>query len=267
MLRPLPEPESESYLACLLADHAAPIIKGIIGRKLQSRENDHAAEAEDLYADVIVQLITRLRKLISNPEENSIGDFCGYVAVTAYNACNLYLRRKYPSRWRLKNRLRYLLSRSSDFALWESADGDSLCGLSTWRDRKQGLKGRAWQLQLTEKPDALKRAGLATGPPHAALPDLVHAVFRHIGSPVCLDELLRVVADLQGVHDQLVVVDIADEENSVLRASETKVAPSFATEVEQRSYLRRLWTEIIQHTTAETTRPATWRLPLQVSGM
>jgi len=55
----------------------------------------------------MVELIGRLRAIKQPEQLEAIGSFSGYTAVTAYHACNEYLRRKYPNRHRLKNRLRY----------------------------------------------------------------------------------------------------------------------------------------------------------------
>ena len=242
-------PESEDNLARLIEGHAAPIIKGIIGSKLRAGagENPSWQEAADLYGDVVVQLLARLRAFISDPDEHFIGDFRGYVAVTAYNACHLHLRKKYPARWRLKNRLRYTLSRAEEFALWEGEGGDWLCGLSAWRGRKKSSAGAAQRLRrLADDPGALQKAGPAADARRAELPELLRAVFGHVGGPVSLEELLGVVADLQGVRDTVVTVDISEDESFGASREQAEAATGFATEVERRSYLRRLWEEIIQ---------------------
>lgn len=247
LVRPAPESELKDNLARLIAEHAAPIIKGVIRRKLQAGGGDSASrqQAEDLYGDVVVQLLTRLQAFIADPHENSIGDFHGYVAVTTYNACHLYLRRKYPSRWRLKNRLRYTLSRAGDFALWQGDDGDLLCGFRAWLNSKQDSReGNRRLRQLTDDPEARQRAGLTAGAPQVELSDVLRAAFRFAGGPVGLDELLAVVADLLGVRDQNVTGDISVEQDFNGRAARIDGATGFATELEQRSYLRRLWDEI-----------------------
>ena len=66
-------------------------------------------DAGGLLNDILLNLISRLRHVRHDPPEHAIADFRSYVASTAYNACNLYLRRTFPRHSRLKNRLRYLL--------------------------------------------------------------------------------------------------------------------------------------------------------------
>src|SRR5688572_30389241 len=83
------EQQTEECLARLITDHAAPIIKGILRSKLRSHAGgDHSAEAlEDLYGEVVVKLLARLRPIIANSDGSSITDFRGYVAVVTYNTC------------------------------------------------------------------------------------------------------------------------------------------------------------------------------------
>ena len=248
LLRPAPGPAAEGELARLVDEHAAPIIKGIVEGKLRGRAGDDLSrqEAEDLYGEVIVQLLTRLRAFVSDPDEHPIGDFRGYVAVTAYNACNLRLRKQHPARWRLKNRLRYTLSRHGDFALWQAAGGgDWLCGLRAWGGRAEASTEGARRLRrLADDPDSQPAAALSAEARRSELPGLLRAVLNYAGGPVPLDDLLAVVADLQGVRDRVTAVDVSAVQDSDGRLGEAGASAGFAAEVEQRSYLRRLWDEI-----------------------
>ena len=82
-----------------------------------------------------------------------------------------------------------------------------------------------------------------TDAPKAELTELLSAVFRHAGGTVQLDDLLSLVARLQGVRDRVVDMNAIEESEF---ENEEKVSTGFATEVERRSYLRRLWDEITQ---------------------
>jgi len=241
LLRAAHEPEAESLLAQLIAEHAAPIIKGIIKSKLHATEQASYQEAEDLYGEVVVQLLTRLRAFVADPEANHITDFRGYVAVITYNTFHHYLRRKYPARWRLKNRLRYLLTHRGDFALWDDGEGDLLCGFAVWRARGKEA-ARAWQLrQFADAPESLKHAGAEGG--QSDLAELLSAVFKFTGAPVRIEDLLSTVADLLDVRESVAVQRVAEDE---VDGGEVDLRVSFATETERRSYLRRLWVEITQ---------------------
>src|SRR6185503_14922752 len=77
------EAESESLLTTLLVEHAGPVIRKIIRRKLDDRFRTQ--ETEDVYGEVVTQLLERLR-LCKTGSEDGIQDFRNYVAVTTYNA-------------------------------------------------------------------------------------------------------------------------------------------------------------------------------------
>jgi hypothetical protein len=72
-------------LTSLLEEQAGPVIKRIIRRKLDDRFRGQ--EAEDVYCEVVTQLVERLRLCKDRPTSDGIRDFCNYVAVTTYNAC------------------------------------------------------------------------------------------------------------------------------------------------------------------------------------
>ena len=102
------EEQADRYLATLIDEHAAPIIKEILGSSLRFHiDNNGAAstqDANDLFNDIVANLLSRLRQIRSDSSRGAITDLRGYIAATAYNACNVYLRQKYPRRSRLKDR-------------------------------------------------------------------------------------------------------------------------------------------------------------------
>lgn len=244
------ESEAETCLTQLLSVHAAPIMAGIIRRQFQvhgaGKHNARSQETEDLHSEIVVQLLARLRDSKLQPGGDEIGDFRSYVAVVTYHACHQHLRQKYPQRWRLKNRLRYLLTHREDFALWESAEREWFCGLTAWREQSQ-VPARAGQLQqLHEQPQILQRAGLISGNvQRAELMELASAIFQVVGVPIEFDDLVGVVADLQGIKEHHISSRVDEEkETSEARLPDPRI--SVATKIEQRSYLQRLWSEILQ---------------------
>lgn len=115
------EAESQGLMARLINEQADPLIKEIIAYKLRPSfdgAND-AQESEDVYNNVLMSLLKRLRLAKQQPENQVINNFRGYVATITYNACANLLREKYPQRHILKNRLRYFLTHEAGFALWE----------------------------------------------------------------------------------------------------------------------------------------------------
>jgi hypothetical protein len=96
-LRACDEEGAQIQLTRLLAEHVQPLIKNIVGYKLGVFLNRPAysyrqQEAEDLYEDVLLQIIARLRHLKAYPYL-PILVLQGYVAVVTYRACRKYMAR------------------------------------------------------------------------------------------------------------------------------------------------------------------------------
>jgi len=129
------EVQADHCLTILIDEHATPIVKDILGHGEIAGAGPYSQDASDLLNDIVINLVSRLRQLRHDPTQD-IADFRSYVAGTTYNACNFYLRQKFPRRSRLKNRLRYLLSHDNHFALWNGPSG-LLCGFAAWRDKDE----------------------------------------------------------------------------------------------------------------------------------
>jgi DNA-directed RNA polymerase specialized sigma24 family protein len=247
------EAESESVLTRLLAEQAGPVIKGIIRSKLHASgavdDRLRWQDAEDVYGEVITQLLARLRACKTSPGSDAIGNFRNYVAVTTYNACYHHLRRKYPQRWRLKNRVRYLLTHRPELTLWASADGDWLCGFAAWRAQGRDSPAGAGRLrQLRDAPETLALAGSEYEDiRRVSLADLVSTILRRVAAPVELDALVNTVADVQGIKDLPIATNPDEGEASAGPAEPpTDLRSNVAADVERRSYLQRLWSEIVR---------------------
>jgi hypothetical protein len=191
------DPQKEdALLEELIVQHAQPAIRKTVRSRLAFQSNPETQDMEDISADVVVELISRLRTIRANSSPDAIGSFTGYAAVAAYHACNEYLRRKYPNRHRLKTRLRYLLNTVSPLAIWEDERVEWLCGFARWRDE---AAPPAPSDRLSRYRDLL--SDLPRGP-HAGHPaDAIEKVFRRLGGPVEFDELVGIMAFLWGVDD------------------------------------------------------------------
>lgn len=228
------ESESSSLLEVLLCDHAQPIVRRIVKAHLRTSNVSWGGglrapheDADDLNSRVTLQLLKRLQELKADAGRRSIDGFRNYVAVAAYNACHESLRQKHPERSRLKDKLRYILTRQGGFALWTGENGQMLCGFAAWSARTR---------PASPSLDAADLDRLAT---HRQAVDLIAAVFTTIGGPVAFDTLVAVVAQVQGLGDGGVVVRDA-------RALERLADPHLdaATRIELRMQLTRLWEEI-----------------------
>lgn len=201
------EKQADHCLAGLIDEHAAPIVKEILGSSLRFHLSNNGPaptqDGSDLFNDIIANLLSRLRQIRSGHPQGAIADFRGYIAATAYNACNLYLRQKYPRRSRLKNRLRYLLTHDAAFALWSNEAIGLICGFAKWRDQATLAPQRLLEKIRHDPVEWIQSAGLrSVGIDRAQLSSLLHALFQSCGSPLKLDDLVNIVAEICREKDQ-----------------------------------------------------------------
>jgi hypothetical protein len=238
------EEQADRRLASLIEQHAVPIVREILGSSLRFHPDNHSVastqDANDLFNEIIANLLARLRQIRSDRTRGVIADLRGYIAATAYNACNLYLRQKYPRRSRLKNRLRYLLSHDVDFALWTNEPSGLIGGFVEWRDKAASTPQSFFEKIRQDPVEWIQTVGLpGVGTDRAQLSSLLHALFQSCGSPIKLDDLVNIVAEICREKDQ------PDES---LDAVMNLVAPTlaFETVLEQKRMLSLLWQEVCQ---------------------
>jgi hypothetical protein len=232
----------------LIVVHAGPIIRGIINYKLPASLdnltwNVDSQDADDVYNDVVLELMTWLRKFKANPDENGVKNFCGFVAVLAYRACATYLRKKHPQRLKLKNKIHYVLTHNRNFALWKSDDDEWLCGFNTWRNHNTDYSMSRLEL-LRNDPRAFEHAALPCHNPRQMSPaDLLAALFNWVQTPLKLDDVIATIADLLCIRDQVAETNLGNDDKPG-RISTALI--SISNEVEQRIYLQSIWLEIGQ---------------------
>ncbi|MET0625902.1 MAG: hypothetical protein ABW250_23410 [Pyrinomonadaceae bacterium] len=240
--------EADAHLEILICEHVRPLVKEIIRGVLHGSlhgSTSGGADAEDIASGVVLKLLGRLEDLKACPhDEKGIASFRDYVAVAAYNASHEYLRQKYPERARLKNKLRYILTRREGLALWEGKNKTWLCGLAVWRDQKRtGIpSNRLRHLRgagSTQTPSAKYQLERCQN-----IVELVEAIFHLSGGPLALDELVGLVAELWGITDTPPQTDDGrkDAGSRLERVASAEVDP--ASRIEQRAQLARLWEEI-----------------------
>ena len=230
---------ADEVLLQLINDHAEPVIKGVIRFKLRlsSYRETQRAEADDIYQEVLLQLLSVLQKFRKSPDVNPIADLRGMAAVIAHRTCARWMRRQFPERHALKNRLHYLVTRQRGFALWQNAEGQLVAGFAAWQDQHKSA--------IRQLADALPgHLRSATGGKPQELADTVAAIFNHLGSPIEFDELVSGVVTLLGVSDQP-IESLAEDEDEVALVPDAS-EPDPAWKIEKKMFLRRLWEELEQ---------------------
>ena len=169
-------------IASLITNRVQPIVKRILSRFAWGALRPE--DVDDLTSALQVRVLRRLQ-LLCDSSENVIEHLDDYVARLAYNVVNDYFRRRYPERMRLKNRLRYLLSRHPRFAVWEHEE-ESVCGVREWEGRPPA-----------RSIPAIDAGTLDRSAPAAAMCIL----FERAGGPLRLDDVVRIVAGAWLVPD------------------------------------------------------------------
>lgn len=238
------DPLLESYTKCdeaaaaeqLLQDlleKARITIESVVRRRLAFATSAETQDREDVCGEVVLELLYRLRALRDGESTAAIESFSGYVAAAADHGCDEYLRRKYPQRRRLKNKLRYILSSEPRFALWEKTGSQSsewLCGLRIWQFHGEQ------RIILT--PAALQALDGVSGAGRSRqdVVAMLAGTFNSLQGPILLEELVGIVARLWGISDHSTPID---PERAV-----GSVAPSQELCLLQRRDLERLWNEV-----------------------
>lgn len=233
------EEEAQQQMAILMAAQAEPLINKIVARKLGFSSSEQQADLADVRSEIRLHLLNRLRRLRSIPATAPITDFRAYVVVTSYRGCAAYLRRQYPQRWRLRNRVQYLLTSQPQFGLWQDDAEEWLGGLAGWAN---DLQTRSW-LSTTQLQSLLEGS---LPPPLQGIPDptarrisatdQVAALFSWADQFITLDDLVAVLARWWSIDD------LCQSGNG--KAEFFPVSPNLSTQVEQRIYLQKLWEEI-----------------------
>jgi len=240
------EEESERLLAHLITQYVNPVIRESISYKLRSTFNPRALrqdaqQREDLCQDALVRLLPQLRRYRANRHAETIKDLRGFVATIAHRTYYDYLRRKYPHRRLLKNKLRYLLTHQPGLAVWDVDTDEMTAGYAAWRGKSVTRLGRDNLARLMGDAHALLPAATLTKECELRRPsDLLAAIFDFLGGPVALDDLVNLVAALWEVKEP------AAEAGEGVLADLRDPGPDAGVSAQQSEFLRELWAEVLQ---------------------
>ena len=234
-------PEEAAALARLNAEQIEPTIRRGLGYKLrfyrpQSGQNLRP-EFEEIYNDVQLRLLKRLRALKEDPTQNQIVNLRGYVATVTRNTCDEYLRQRYPLRRSLKDKVRRHLLTHNEFALWEDKEHNWLAGLSGWEKLGRPLNDGDLRERLNVEWQSVDVQRLE-------LHDLLTTIFNVAHAPVDVDDLTELIAEFWGIEDHAVEPLDANTYTPLDEQLTAEINP--ATIIERRQSLQLLWREIGQ---------------------
>jgi hypothetical protein len=132
------------------------------------------------------------------------------------------------------------LSHDATVALWTNEASGLICGFAQWRDRGAASHQRLFEKIRQDPVEWIQTVGLVSvGINRAQLSSLLNALFQLSGSPIKLDDLVNIVADICREKDQ------PDEPlDTVMNLA----APTldFETILEQQHMLALLWQEVCE---------------------
>lgn len=240
------ETVSQQLLARLIDEYAHPVIEKIISYKMRL-SSENVQESEDVYNNVLMSLLSRLRATKLQPENNVINNFRSYVATVTYNACANLLREKYPQRHILKNRLRYFLTHEPGFALWEHEQKEWLCGFEVWQAEHKPFAGSLqWQNLSTRLQQSLASGFGIENLQRAKLKELLSIIFEQLQQVIEIDDLVKLVAEICGLQDRTTSLDDDNASSAPLSEFLPDKGTSIELDFERRTYLQKMWEEICQ---------------------
>lgn len=221
---------ARDLLGHLLERRARPLVRDIVGGQLR-RSGWSEADREDVEAGALLRLTEQLWAQ-REPGAEPIADLDAYVAVTAFNACHGFLRRRFPEMARLRSRLRYLLTHHPRLACWGGAGRALVCGLAAWRERPPvtreavaGLRGRQARRGASE------------------LVELVPDLLQSLGGPCRFEDLAELVADALGLVEERPAPPVAEgRPDPVENLADDRAGPERA--LLAREALARSWREL-----------------------
>lgn len=214
--------ELQREIERLVVEVAGPVVTAILSSRARRSSELSAADVDDIASEVQVRLLARLHDVAARHDE-PIQDFASYAAALTWNALNDHLRRIFPARTQLKNRLRYVLRHDARLALWTSG-ARLVCGLRVWAETSGPLS--------EPELDRDRLPAVAFDPRRPA--DALAALFGHTRQAIGFEQVVALFAEIWNVVDRPSVTP-----DAVAAASTADV-----TRLETRGDLRSLWREI-----------------------
>ena len=229
------EGEAQRALEGLLTGEAEDQSRDVVARQL-GRTRWMTDHIDDVLAELRVSLTQKLWSLRSGIGE-PIENFRAYATTAAERACYSFLRRQFPARTRLRNRIRYALTHHLETTLEEDANGIWRC-----RSALTGIAPRPGSsMTMLDAPEryALDHGINLLAPLHA----LLAAILATCDQPIELDRFVDAMAAMLGISDRPPVSHDSSGTNPLERVPDPS-AP-ISSLMEQRQSIEAVWREIM----------------------
>jgi len=229
--------EAWQALDALLTGDLDALMRETVARRL-SRSRRMADHLEDVVREARLKLTGKLWSLRAARAAEPIENISAYAVTTSERTCYAFLRREFPERTRLRNRLRYALTHHPKTALEEDGQG-------VWRCRFTGVRrvGPPGSTQsLLEGPRT--HATTHNIDLSASLPTMVEHLLATCDQPVEFDRFVDAMALLLGVSDTPPASGTAHQ-HATGQLDPADRAPIISAVLEQRSTLEDVWNELM----------------------
>ena len=234
-------PEESAALARLNAEQIEPTIRRGLGFKLRlyrPQKDQNRPEFDEIYNDIQLRLLKRLRALKADPARNQIVNLRGYVATVTRNTCDEYLRSRYPLRRSLKDKIRRHLLSHAEFTVWEDAEQNWLAGFSGSEPMRSG------STTLSELQESLNIEWRNVDVQRLDVHDMLTKIFSVANTSLDLDQLTELIAGFWGIEDH--PAEPVDGNTSISLDEQLRADVNPAAIIERRQSLELLWREICQ---------------------
>src|SRR5262245_7455179 len=167
-----------------------------------------ARAADDAFQESMQLLIEKLRRLKSRVPGSSIRNYHHYISVVSSHVVKGEVRQEHPEHRAVQDALRHLLKRDPALGAWRDK-GQTLCGLREWRQENRVTHSERLMRLLRETGDVA--AALWPRRDLRSLSDatLVTEIFRWVGHPMRVTELVTVMFFLKGIERPWVALTVA----------------------------------------------------------
>ena len=233
------EEQADELLSQLIAGHAEPVIKGsFVSNSASTRIRKRSVRNLMTFIRTWCCSSSRSCSAFQTSQCESDHRRAWHGRNHRASTCARWMRRQFPERHALKNRLHYLLTRQRGFAIWEDNNGKPLAGFTTWQQQKMPAARNVFDVE--NLPAHIRTLKSDKAP---ELAEAVASILNYAGGPVEFDELVSAVAAIQGISDQPVESLAEDEEGGFDPAT---ADPDPAWRIEKKMFLQRLWEELTQ---------------------
>ena len=237
--------EAENTLSDLLAEQIEPTIKRTLRSKLHVslNPNDFSPNNQDaleIASQVKLMLLAELERLKSSRNAKVINNLNSYATSVTINVYRQYLRTKYPLRQQLKNKLRYLLTHYPKFTLWVDEQNNRFCGFKEWLNQNNQSKSPSASIIQAGISKTIINNNLQDA---ERTIDLLTAIFDFSKTPLLFNELILIVAEIQGIKDQK---ETSETESFAIAEKVSASDSKILTRIEEREQLKKVWTEICE---------------------